>query len=104
MEFNRGFYDDLVTRIRRVSHPASIILFGSRATGNAAADSDVDLLVLFDSPFDRDREWLRIRSALRGTGCSFDLVLMNRKYYEDTREIVGGLAYPASHHGKELYP
>jgi len=36
--------------IRRVVPDADVILFGSRARGDAAGDSDYDLLVLVDCP------------------------------------------------------
>jgi predicted nucleotidyltransferase len=36
--------------IRRVAPNAEVILFGSRARGNARPDSDYDLLVLTDQP------------------------------------------------------
>ena len=39
--------DGLVRRIAERFAPDKIILFGSRARGDAAADSDIDLLVLF---------------------------------------------------------
>ena len=38
----------VVKRIAEAIHPAQIILFGSRATGNARPDSDLDLLVICD--------------------------------------------------------
>jgi uncharacterized protein len=41
---------DLAARIAAEFHPQRIILFGSRATGHAREDSDVDLLVIL--PFD----------------------------------------------------
>jgi len=37
--------ESIVSRIAAAIHPDRIILFGSRATGTARADSDVDLLV-----------------------------------------------------------
>lgn len=38
--------------IRTVVPDADVVLYGSRATGNAAEDSDYDILVLVDSPAD----------------------------------------------------
>lgn len=41
-----AFIKRLCSRIADAFHPQRIILFGSQTTGNATADSDVDLLVI----------------------------------------------------------
>src|SRR5260370_30917322 len=50
---------ELLQRIKRVVNAAEpgarIILYGSRARGDSAADSDWDLLVLLDGPVDNKR-------------------------------------------------
>src|SRR5215213_8416839 len=42
--------------VRAVEPEAAVILYGSRARGDAAPDSDWDLLVLVDGRVDGDRE------------------------------------------------
>lgn len=42
--------DDLVLQIAEQFHPERIILFGSYAYGTPRPDSDVDLLVVMDTP------------------------------------------------------
>jgi predicted nucleotidyltransferase len=53
-------FEELRDRIKRVVHTlepdAEIVLYGSRARGDADADSDWDLLVLVDGPVDAARE------------------------------------------------
>jgi predicted nucleotidyltransferase len=39
-----------LTRVVERVNPTKIIAFGSRATGNARPDSDLDLAILFDGP------------------------------------------------------
>ena len=41
-------------------HPRQVILFGSHATGTARPDSDVDLLVVIDSPEREAKQAARI--------------------------------------------
>ena len=41
--------NEVITRIRRVLHPERIVLFGSRARGEARPGSDYDLLVIQES-------------------------------------------------------
>ncbi len=42
---------EMAAEIVRLISPQRIILFGSRARGDARADSDVDLLIVQDRPF-----------------------------------------------------
>lgn len=62
--------------------PDQIILFGSRARGDARADSDLDLLVIMPEPFDarhRRRDLLRrVRRALHGYRIPVDILLYSR--------------------------
>lgn len=53
---------DLVTRILRVARPDSILLFGSRARGDAEPRSDIDLAVAGKTLTPTD--WLRVVEAL----------------------------------------
>ena len=59
------------TIVREVS-PEAIILFGSRARGDARPDSDVDLLIVETEPFSpqrsRRKEAARLYIALKGLG------------------------------------
>jgi predicted nucleotidyltransferase len=55
---------DLVARLAAGYSPQRVILFGSRASGNAGPDSDLDLLVIKDTsdrPIDR---WVEVRRIL----------------------------------------
>ena len=47
--------DDLIRRIAERFSPEKIILFGSRARGDAGPDSDIDLLVLFSEVADPNK-------------------------------------------------
>lgn len=53
---------DIVERVRAVSRPRRIILFGSRARGDADPRSDIDLAI--SSPAITRSEWLRILTSL----------------------------------------
>ena len=79
MEARRGTYtpqvtDDLLNKMVRAIvaevAPEQIILFGSRARGDAREDSDVDLLVIESAPFgngrSRRREAVRLYQAVVG--------------------------------------
>jgi predicted nucleotidyltransferase len=64
---------EMVRRIVERFDPLQIILFGSRARGDAGPDSDVDLLVVFPYVDDVGRRSVQILSALRGMGMAKDV-------------------------------
>jgi predicted nucleotidyltransferase len=76
-----------------------IILFGSRAAGTTRADSDFDILVVERGSFEKRHERARLREALKGSRLSVDLWVMGEEEFEETKDVVGGLAYPASRSG-----
>jgi len=94
---------EMVRRILAVAQPRRIILFGSAATGRMTRDSDVDLLVLEDSPGNTREESVRFRESLCGMGVPFDVVVMSTERFEETKDLIGGIAFPASKYGKVIY-
>ena len=94
---------EIVRRILAVSRPDRVILFGSAATGQMTPDSDIDLLVLDREVADLRAEALRIRMALAGLPFPFDVIVMTRDRFEETRGVIGGIAWPAARYGKVIY-
>ena len=94
---------EIVRRIISVSQPERVILFGTAATGEMTADSDIDLLVLQREVSDPRKDSVRIRSALAGLPSPFDVLVMRTARFEESRNVIGGLAWPAAHYGKVIY-
>ena len=94
---------EIVKRILEVAEPQRIILFGSAATGQMTSDSDIDLLVLESAPGDTREEGVRIRQAVRGLGYPFDIIVMAVERFEESKDVVGGIAYPANKYGRVIY-
>ncbi len=84
-------------RIRRV------ILHGSRAQGSATEGSDFDLLVVEKDPVSKREEMRRLRQALSDLDYPVDVWVMGVEEFEETRNVIGGLAYPAHKYGVLLY-
>ena len=80
-----------------------VLLFGSRASGAARPDSDVDLLVVETDVRDRLAEVARLRTALAGLPHPVDVWVMDAVEFEETRGVIGGLAYPADRYGVVLH-
>jgi len=68
--------------VRAVEPEATVILYGSRARGDAAPDSDWDLLVLLDGRVDRDRE-RRIHDRLYDLELETEAVLVALVHSKD---------------------
>ena len=103
MDIDEQLIREIVRRICDVAKPDRIILFGSAAAGQMTPDSDIDLLVLKTDPHNAREERLRIRHALAGLNRSFDLIVMPTQRFEESKDVVGGLAYPAHRQGQEIY-
>jgi predicted nucleotidyltransferase len=94
---------EIVRRILAVSRPDRVILFGSAASGQMTPDSDIDLLVLDWEGVDAREEALCIRRALSGLPFPFDVIVMSRERFEETRGVIGGIAWPAARYGRVIY-
>lgn len=103
MTIDQSLIDEIVQRIVDVAHPDRIVLFGSAARGAMTHDSDIDLLIVKDDPGDRLTEYVRIRRSLRGLERPFDIILISTAWYEETKDVIGGVAYPAHKHGRTIY-
>ncbi len=97
----------MVDVIVRERSPEAIILFGSRARGDARADSDVDFLVIEKEPFSpqrsRRKEVARLQMALRELPLSKDIILYSRDEFEHWRNSLNHLAGRASREGRLLH-
>ena len=82
---------------------SKIILFGSAAKGEMTRDSDIDLLVVESELENRDEEYVRIRQALGDMGYPFDILFIATPWFEESKTVIGGIAYPPHKYGKMLY-
>jgi predicted nucleotidyltransferase len=94
---------EIVRRVLTAARPDKIILFGSAASGAMTRDSDVDLLVVEREPSDQRRESVRIEAALSGLGVPFDVIVISTDWFEASKNVIGGIAYPANKYGKVIY-
>ena len=95
--------DAILQRILAVTQPERVILFGSAATGEMSRDSNIDLLILESAPKNPRELTLRIRQSLRGLGYPFDIIVMSAERFEESKNVIGGIAYPANKYGRVIY-
>jgi predicted nucleotidyltransferase len=103
MTVDEEILEHVVDRIVELAHPDCVILFGSAATGDMTADSDLDLLVVERQVANTRQESLRLRAALDDVPLSVDVIVMSRERFEETKNVIGGIAYPAHKYGRVLY-
>jgi predicted nucleotidyltransferase len=93
----------LVARMRRVADPQKIILFGSRARGDAGPHSDIDLLVIEESDLPRYKRSARYRRALVGLFPAKDIVVWTPGEVEEWRSVPNAFITTALREGRVLY-
>ena len=103
MGVDESLLNEIVRRVLSVAQPDRIILFGSAVTGEMTKDSDIDLLIVEPSPANTRERSVAIRDALGDIGYPVDVIVMRTERFERTKQIIGGLAYPANKYGRVLY-
>jgi len=103
MGIDESVVKEIVRRILSVATPDKIILFGSAVTGEMTRDSDIDLLIVEPDPGDWNENYVRIRRALGKMGYPFDVLFISTQWFEESKDIIGGIAYPAHRYGKVIY-
>ncbi len=94
----------LLGAVMRAFDPVCVVLFGSRARGDAGSDSDWDLLVVVDD--DTPPERLRLRyayEAITGTGIAADVVPVRESRFRERSRVVNTLSSWAAEEGVVVY-
>lgn len=103
MSIEEKTVNEIVRRILSVTSPDKIILFGSAVTGQMTRDSDIDLLVVAPDPGHRRKESNRLRKMLGGLGYPFDVIVISTEWFDESKDVIGGIAYPAHKYGRVIY-
>ena len=94
---------EAVRRIVATAHPVRVILFGSRARGDAEQDSDVDIIVIEHEVSNRHAEIVRLMEALRGLILPAEILVISERDFDYWSNIPGSVYRAAKLEGKELY-
>jgi HEPN domain-containing protein len=94
---------DLLDPVVEYFKPQRVILFGSRARGQASRDSDIDLLVIVDDDTPPEKLTWKAGYEARRTSRAADVVPMRAETFERTRAIVNTLAAEADADGIVVY-
>lgn len=96
-----------VERIKEAVNPLAIVLFGSRSKGEAAYDSDIDLLIVVSTRFDDSNSRIkaigRIEDALGNFSLPTDILLYSKEEIDIYRRFPNHVVADAVNKGRVLY-
>jgi len=96
--------EDLLRRVVARLDPRRVILLGSQARGDAAAESDWDLLIVLDDDAPAERlDWRALHEARRGFRGAVDLIPCRDSDFRDRVDVVGSLPWIAATEGVVVY-
>ena len=104
MAIDQKLIEEIIGRILTVTQSERIILFGSAARGEMPRDCDIDLIVLKKAALGNLRKKsVRLCQALLGLDRAFENIVMATERFEESKGVIGGIAYPADKYGKVSY-
>jgi predicted nucleotidyltransferase len=103
METHSKTIDELIQRIVEEVHPLRIILFGSAATGEVRANSDIDLLVVMPEGVHRRRIAQSLYQKIVGLGVPFDILVATPDDLQKHKNNIGLIYRTILQEGREVY-
>ena len=94
--------DQVVQQIVEKFKPQKIILFGSYARGNPRRESDVDMLVIMDTPVKEVQQALEIHRSLN-IMFGLDLIVYTPEHLQERLEMQDWFLIDVIKEGKVLY-
>ena len=95
--------DEIVRKIAERSDPLRIVMFGSRARGEAGPDSDLDLFVEMESDKSPPQRAMDVSQIFGLRKWAMDLVVYTPEEVQRMKDVVGTLLYTIEREGKVLY-
>lgn len=93
----------MVDRLVSEFRPKRIILFGSRARGDASEASDVDLLVVVPDPTDTSEAAFQMRSCLSGLSVAKDILVTTPEEIAYRGHVTGSVLHAALREGRVVH-
>jgi uncharacterized protein len=95
---------EIVRRLVQAFQPERIYLFGSKARGNAGADSDYDLVVVVSASEEPSyRLAQRAHSLIWGLRAAADILVWTRDAFDSRLHVVASLPATILREGRQIY-
>ena len=94
---------EVVRRICAAGNPQRIVLFGSRARGDAPPDSDLDLLIVEETTLPRHRRSIPYLRALLGLFPAKDILVYTPAEIAEWTGVPNAFVTTALREGRVLY-
>ena len=102
-EINDILMQEIVRRIVRQASPQRVILFGSRARGDARPESDLDLLVVAKDPRPRAARASELYSVLSDIPIAMDILVYQPDEILEWSNVPQAFVTTAVREGRLLY-
>lgn len=95
--------EEIKQKIIKTVFPEKIILFGSYAAGRPTEESDIDLVVIWNSDLNQHKRGLFLSRLFPKRDFSLDIFAFTKDEAEKLKDVAGTIVYEAFHHGKVIY-
>lgn len=95
--------EEIKQKIIKTVFPEKIILFGSYATGRPTEESDIDLVVIWNSDLNPNKRSLFLSRLFPKRDFSLDVFAFTKEEAEKLKDVAGTIVYEAFHYGKVIY-
>ena len=93
----------IITRIVDAIHPVKIILFGSYANGNPTFDSDIDLIVVTETPLPKRKTSVALWNLLGNIPLPKDIIVTSLEEFDFYCHEAGSVMRTANEKGVVIY-
>lgn len=100
---NDNVVRDIVRRIVETAQPEKVVLFGSRARGDAPPNSDFDILIIEHSNEPRHRRSIPLYVALADLPVEVEVFVYTPEEVEEWREVPQAFVTTAVREGTTIY-
>jgi predicted nucleotidyltransferase len=102
-EMTKDKINEIIGEIVKIISPKRFILFGSQSTNKATEESDIDLVIIWNTSMNFFERNIQIRRLFTKRNFALDVFVFTPEEEEKFRNIKGTILHKAFNEGKILY-